>query len=595
MGQSKKKRVRREVRKLSVAVPIVAAVALGFGGAAMVILLFGNGAGDKAERKDPVTEETTSGSGTPPLLSAKPIFTDVTEAAGIRFRHEAGSTGKFYYPEVMGAGCAFFDADGDGDLDIYLVNGNRLPPAVPSPEIINVLYRNNGDGTFADVTAQAGVGDASYGQGCCAADYDGDGDQDLYVTNFGPNVLYRNEGGGSFKAVQGTLADPGWGQACAFFDADGDGDLDLYLQNYLEYSLEDREEWYVMIGGERVLDYCSPSGYRGQQDRLYQNQGDGTFRDVTRHSGIVAPEGTGMGLVCADLDDDGDQDIMVSNDSRPNFYFENDGQGRFTERGLRRGLAYNGEGGTEAFMGIDVGDFDGDCLLDVVIPCLRTEGFNLFRNLGSMFRDVSVSTGVDGATSSVTGFAPAFLDYDRDGDLDLFFTAGEVRMGRTTAGAGTSFWDRYAMRDILLENRQGRYVNVSGSAGPHFRQRGVSRACSRGDYDNDGDIDLLITAMNGEARLLRNDTEGGHWIGFTLRGTPPNRDAVGARLRLTAGGRTQVSEIIAGGSYLGQADRRVLFGLGDATQVKELFVRWPDGNERRYGDLAIDQYHEVSP
>ncbi len=529
----------------------------------------------------------------PARPEAVPVFTDVTAAAGIRFHHENGATGRFYYPEVMGAGCALFDADGDGRLDIFLVNGNRLPPPTRSPEITSKLYRNRGDGTFEDLTARAGVGEPSYGQGACAADFDGDGDQDLYVTGFGPGVLHRNRGGGTFEKAEGEAADPGWGQACAFFDADGDGWLDLYVQHYLDYSIESHEEWHVTIGGKRVLDYCSPSGYHGQQDRLYRNLGNGHFRDITAECGIVAAEGTGMGLVCADLDGDGRMDIAVANDSRPNFLFHNEGQGRFAECGLSRGLAFNGEGGTEAFMGIDAGDFDGDGLLDLVIPSLRTEGFNLYRNLGSMFAEVSVATGLDAVTSSSTGFAPVFIDYDSDGDLDLFFTCGEVRMGRTDAGEGASLLERYAMPSLLLENRAGRWANVSERAGPFFRERRVARAASAGDFDDDGDLDLLVTTLGGEPALLRNDTPRGHWIGFRLEGRPPNRDAVGAELRLSAGGRVRVSQVFAGGSYLGQRDRRQLFGLGPVTGMDGLEVRWPGGRRSVHRGLEVDRYHRI--
>ena len=533
---------------------------------------------------------------------AKPVFTDVTAQAGIRFRHEAGRTGKFYYPEVMGAGCAFFDADGDGRLDIYFVNGNRLPPDEPSAEITNALYRNRGDGTFEDVTVRAGVGDASYGQGCCAADYDGDGDQDLYVTNFGPNVFYRNRGDGTFEAVEGLAADEGWGQSCAFFDADGDNRLDLYLQNYLEYSIGDAEEWTVTIGGQRVLDYCSPTGYPGQQDRLFLGQPGGTFREFTQESGIVRPEGTGMGLACADFDGDGRMDIAVANDSRPNFYFRNLGGGRFEECAVATRFAYNADGVMEAFMGIDVGDFDGDGLLDMAVPALKTEGFNLYRNAGGAFVESALAFGADAPTRSSTGFAPVFLDYDSDGDLDLFFTCGEVRMGRTesagmsrssVAEADASFIERYAMRCLLLENRGGRFVNVSDEAGPFFQVRAMYRSASAGDYDDDGDLDIVVTTTGGPAVLLRNDTKGGHWIGIALEGRPPNRDAVGATLALRAGGKTQVRQVFAGGSYLGQRDRRQIFGLGPAAAIDVLRIRWPDGEETIHEGLAVDRYHAI--
>jgi len=544
----------------------------------------GGGGGERSPRAAGAGDE---------VPRAVPVFTDVTAAAGIRFRHETGSTGRFYYPEIMGAGCAFFDHDGDGRLDLFFVNGNRLPPDPPSPSITDVLYRNRGDGTFEDVTVRAGVGDPSYGQGCCAADHDGDGDQDLYVTNFGRNTFYRNRGDGTFETAPGLAPNAGWGQSCAFFDADGDGRLDLYAQNYLEYDLAAAREWYVTIGGRRVLDYCSPTGYGGQQDRLYLGLPDGGFRDVTETCGIVAPDGTGMGLVCADFDGDGKTDIAVANDSRPNFYFQNLGGGRFRQDALARGLAYDADGVMEAFMGIDAGDYDGDGRLDLVIPSLKTEGFNLFRNRGGTFEDVSLPSGVEGATSSSTGFAPAFLDYDSDGDLDLFFTCGEVRMGRTeTIGTGT-FEERYSMRCLLLENRGGRYIDVSGEAGPFFGVRRIYRSASVGDYDDDGDPDIAVTVLGGEAVLLRNDTRGGHWIGLALEGQPPNRDAIGAAVVLVSGGRTQVRQVFAGGSYLGGRDRRQLFGLGREARVDEVRIRWPGGGETVRRDLAAGRYHRI--
>ena len=293
------------------------------------------------------------------------------------------------------------------------------------------------------------------------------------------------------------------------------------------------------------------------------------------------------------LESAGDLDIAVSNDSRPNFFFRNDGKGRFTESALTLGLAYDWEGSTEAFMGIDVGDYDNDGLLDLAVPSLRTEGFSLFRNLGGFFTDVSIATGIDACTSSVTGFAPVFLDYDNDGDLDLFFSTGEVRMGRAGSGAAGSFRDRYAMCDLLLENRNGKFVDVSSFAGPAFRHRDISRATSAGDYDNDGDLDLLITSMNGKARLLRNDTKGGHWIGFRLIGKSPNRDAIGARIVLETAGRKQLREIIGGGSYLGQRGRRLLFGLGGARTVSKVTIRWPDGSRTVKTNLKADRYYVV--
>lgn len=587
--------VENAQRGIGPAAPILllASIAIGFAAGAVTLVWVGARKDELDKQAIPIEKMPVPKVESTADPRVVPVFTDVTSEAGIHFGHEAGSTGEFYYPEVMGAGCAFFDVDNDRNLDVYLVNGNHLPPNSPSSDTTNVLYRNNGDGTFTDVTRRAGVGDASYGQGCCAADYDGDGDQDLYVTNLGPNRLYQNKGDGTFAPLEQSAADPGWGQSCAFFDADRDGDLDLYVQNYLIYDLEDQQQddWYVMFGDKKVRDYCGPDSFEGEQDRLYRNLGDGVLEDVTEEAGIIAPNGTGMGLVCADLDDDGDQDIVVANDNQANFYFRNDGAGHFTEDALVQGLAYNWQGGVEAFMGIDAGDFNGDGLLDLAIPCLRTQGFSLFQNLGDMFSDVSVLAGLDAATSPVEGFAPVFIDYDSDGDLDLYFTAGGTIMGN--AGAATSFRDRYAMRDLLLENRQNQFVDVTSAAGPALDCVAVSRACAAGDYDNDGDLDLLITAVNDRTRLLRNDTNGGHWIGFAVKGKAPNQDAIGAKLRLTAGGRARISEIVGGGSYLGQRDRRVLFGLGELTQVEELWVRWPDGEETVHHNLDVDRYHEL--
>jgi hypothetical protein len=323
-------------------------------------------------------------------LGAMPRLVDVTQSAGISFQHVNGLTGKHYYLEIMGSGVALFDYDGDGFLDVYLVNGNHFAKE-PSPHITNRLYRNNRDGTFTDVTSAAGVGHAGLGHGCCTGDYDGDGDSDLYVSNYGPNVLYRNNGDGTFTDVtkQAGVGDPGWGESSSFLDYDGDGRLDLYVQNYLNYSVKDDRGSFFRIGDKKIRDYPSPIGFPGSSDRLYRNNGDGTFTDVTQQAGLFYPKGKGMGAACLDFDDDGHLDLFVANDLMENYLFRGRADGTFREEGLAAGVAFGEMGSPEASMGVDVGDFDGDGRIDLAVPCLRTQTYTLYQNRGDYFTDVS--------------------------------------------------------------------------------------------------------------------------------------------------------------------------------------------------------------
>ena len=528
----------------------------------------------------------------PARLGARPVFSDVTAAAGIDFVHTNGLSGDYHYLEMMGAGVAFFDYDGDGWLDLYFVNGNRLRDE-PDPAVTNRLYRNRGDGTFVDVTAQAGVGDPGYGQGCCAGDFDSDGDQDLYVTNYGPNVFYRNNGDGTFSdiadaaGVQDTL----WGQTCAFLDYDNDGWLDLYVQNYLTYSLDLGYEAFVYVGDRKYRDYASPHAFPGAPDRLFRNRGDGTFEDVTSRAGVLRPGGKGMGLATVDLDDDGYVDIYVSNDSMENYLFVNRGDGTFDERGMLAGVAFDAGGEAESSMGVGFGDLNGDSRIDLVVPNIWQQVFALYQNEGGRFIDVSWQAGLGQPTGTMTGFSPSLLDYDSDGDLDLFFTTGGVR-AKELALAEADFVRRYGLPDLLLANDgEGRFVNVSRWAGAHFAREWVGRASATGDYDNDGDLDLALTNLNGPAVLLRNDTEGGHWIAISLaprRGAP---DGLGAKVWIEAGGRRQRAVVAGSGSYLSQSERRVHFGLGGATRIDRLEVLWPSGaREVREGVAPVDRF-----
>lgn len=527
-------------------------------------------------------------------LGYPPVFTDITRQAGIAFKHHNGLTGKYHYPEIMGGGIALLDYDGDGWLDIYFVNGNHLLKE-PSPDLINRLYRNNRDGTFTDVTAAAGVGDAGFGQGCCAADYDNDGDPDLYLSNYGPNILYENQGDGTFKDVtrRAGLEDPLWGQSSSFLDYDNDGLLDLYVQNYLTYSTDLAYEAYIYIGNEKFPDYPAPSNFKGAQDHLYRNNGDGTFTDVTEKAGLTAPNGKGMGIACYDMDNDGWTDILVTNDGIENYLFHNNGDGTFTETGLVAGFAVDGLGIPEGSMGVDIGDYDGDGRLDVIVPCLRKQVYTLYKNHGDYFSDTAMQTGLTQTTSERTGFNANFLDYDNDGDLDLFFTTGDVRANELVA-KDAAYPVRYGQTDLLLGNNgRGKFSDASAWAGSHFAAKHIGRGAVTGDLDNDGDLDLVISNLNGEAVVLRNDTAWCNWITLLLEPATGNKDAIGSVVTLKAGGKTQTTMVHGGVTYLSQIDRRVHFGLGKAGSIESITIVWPDRTRQVLEKIQVNQFLTV--
>jgi hypothetical protein len=513
-----------------------------------------------------------------PALGSRPVFVDVTASTGIDHVHVNGSAGKSNYLEIMGSGCALFDYDADGDLDIYFVNGNVLS-GPQDPSVKNRLYRNDGSWRFTDVTEHAGVGDTGYGQGCAVGDYDGDGDLDLYVSNYGPNVLYRNEGDGRFRDVTAEtgVGDPGWGESCVFFDADGDGDLDLYVQNYLTFDASKDLEVWIQVGKERVRDYPSPIGFPGSPDRLFRNVGGGRFVDDTARAGIGRPDGKGMGVGCADFDADGDVDLFVANDSAENFFFRNRGDGTFEEVGLIVGVAFSESGVPEASMGVDVGDVDGDARLDLIVPCLERQIFTLYRNLGDRFDDVSSPAGLAAATGRATGFNANFLDYDADGDLDIFFANGGVRRNEN-AHTSDSYERRYGIRDILVANDgTGFFRSVSALAGPYFEETRIGRGSATGDLDGDGDLDLVICQLAGRPTILRNDTAGGRSLILELVDRAGQRQPIGTRVTVTVGARRLVREAHGGVSFLSQSDRRIHVGLGAVTSADRVEIRWPRG------------------
>lgn len=527
-----------------------------------------------------------SGSGAEPAVT----FSVANQQARFAFRHTSGASGERHFIETMGPGCAFLDYNGDGNLDIYMVNGHALPPEGYSP-VTNALYRNDGDGTFTDVTEQAGVGDTGYGVGVTAADYDNDGDTDLYITNYGPNVLYRNNGDGTFTDVteKAGVGDGKWGVGCAFLDYDQDGYLDLYVANYVEFSLENPKQiegFYVTreAGQKLTRDatgYPHPDNFSGVPDVLYRNNGDGTFADVTREAGIFNPEGKGMGISCGDYDGDGDIDIYVANDLTPNFLFENNGDGTFAEVALMAGVAYNEDAKMESSMGVDFGDYNRDGFLDLIVPNFQGEASTLYRNNGDgSFVDLSSASGVGLATRPFVGWGVGFLDYDNDGEFDLFIATGHILDNVEQFDTRTT----YSQRNFLFRNNgpgpRGVFTFTDQSAvtGQGLALVKPSRGVALGDYDNDGDIDILVVNCNDEATLLRNDGGNqGHWLRVKTEGTISNRDGIGARVKVIAGKLAQIREVRSGSSLYSLNDLRVSFGLGERTTVDRVEVRWPSG------------------
>jgi hypothetical protein len=515
-------------------------------------------------------------------------FTEISREAGLDFVHRHGGTGAKYMIETMGSGGGVLDYDGDGREDLYLVQAGPLPGSRGAGGSRNALFRNEGNGRFRDVTLEAGASGRGYGMGFCSGDVDNDGDPDVYLTVFGENVFLLNRGDGTFAEAtrEAGLGDRLWGSSCALADVNGDGALDLYIANYVDYTFAKNKPCGDIPRG--ILSYCHPDAYDGVSGVLYRNNLDGTFTDVTREAGLHHPEGKGLGVVFGDYDGDGDQDIYVANDSVANFLFVNDGRGRFTEEALFAGVAYNENGETQAGMGVDMGDLDNDGDPDLFVTNLDMETNSLYRNRGDgSFTDDTYPSGLGVPSLLFVGFGTNFLDFDHDGDLDIFVANGHILDDAQVYNQSVTYRQR---AHLYVNDGTGRFEEQGLAHGAFFAMEGVARGSAAFDLEGDGDLDLLVTYCNEPARLLRNDGGSrGRWLRVRAVGRVSNRDGIGARITVDAGERRQVREVRAGSSYLSRSSLAVHVGLGRASRVETMEVLWPSGRIQRFTDLAPDR------
>ena len=525
----------------------------------------------------------------PPVSADTNIqFVDVTQEAGIHWKHVDGRSGQKYFMETLGSGAAFFDYDADGDPDLYFVNGAPLPGYVSQEIPTNCLYRNNGDGTFTDVTEKAGVGDTGYGHGCAVGDYNNDGQLDLYVTNYGTNRLYRNNGDGTFAEVAESVGvtEPRWSTSCAFADYDRDGNLDLYVVNYIVFDINENPWCGLREKGIRA--YCEPDNFIAQSDTLYRNNGDGTFTDATQTAGIYNTTGKGLGVVWGDYNNDGAADIYVANDSTENFFYRNNGDGTFEEVGFMVGVALSENGAAENGMGTTFGDWNNDGWFDLTVTNYAQQTNTLYHNdADGFFTDATTTTKTAQRTYPYLGWATAFIDYDNDGYQDLFVANGHLHENLAELGQeGT-----YGQRNLLFRNNSnGTFTEISETLGPGMKLTDVSRGATFADYDLDGDIDIVVTNSNTAPRLLRND--GGNrknWLQIRLTATNGSTDAIGARVKITTGKLTQTREVRSGDGYLSQQDLTLHFGIGDSEQVDSIEVQWQSGAKQLIGSVPANQ------
>ena len=512
-------------------------------------------------------------------------FTDITRSAGITFEH-VSSPDKRYIVESMSGGVALLDYDNDGLLDIYFVNSLTVDLLKSNGKTKSALYRNNGDGTFSDVTAKAGIGDVGWGMGAAVGDYNNDGFTDLYVTCVGPNHLFKNNGDGTFTDVTKTagVSDPRWSAGASFVDYDNDGKLDLMVANYVAFDFNNLPEF----GKGRTCQYkgipvqCGPRGLPGDGDSLFHNDGDGKFSDVSKKAGVSDPNGYyGMGVICSDFDENGLVDIFVANDSTPNFFYKNNGNGTFEEIGFLSGTAVNENGSEQGSMGVTVGDYDHDGKFDLFMTNFDDDYNTLYHNNGKLsFTDVSYAAKVAAVSLPYVGWGTKFFDYDNDGWVDLFVANGHVYPQIQT----------YRQRNFIhRNNRDGTFSEVAQQLGAPFSEKRAGRGVAFGDIDNDGDVDIVINNLDGPPTVLRNDGgNANNSILIKLIGVKSNRSAIGARVKVVSGDLIQKDEVRSGDSYISQSDLRLDFGLEKRTKIDLVEVHWPSGAVDKITDAKIN-------
>ena len=518
------------------------------------------------------------------------LFEQVSpSSSGITWKHVSGRSSASYLPETTGAGCAFIDYDNDGWMDIYLINSGRCDFYDPSPALRNALYRNNRDGSFADVTEKAGVPGGGYGMGVAVGDYDGDGYPDLYITQYGRSILYHNNGDGSFTDVteKAGVAAPGWSSSALWFDYDNDGRLDLFVCRFVDFDKSKNR----FCGNPKTEErsYCSPRVYPPAYSWLFHNNGDGSFTDVSREAGIGRLQGKAWGAVATDVNNDGWMDLFVANDTMANFLLVNK-HGRFDDIGPGAGVGYSNEGKERSGMGVDSGDYDQDGWEDLFVTNIDQEMYSIYHNNhDETFDDLSGPMGIAPITRLMSGWGVKFFDYDNDGNLDLFVANGHPDDTIERQSSLVTYEE-----SLLLFHNTGRsFENKSATAGPVFRQKQAARGLAIGDFNNDGAIDVLVAVNNGPPLLLKNTAaQGNHWLGVRLIGKHANPDAIGARITWQVGPFKRSRLKTGGGSYLAAHDPREILGIGQQTKIERLEIRWPlpSGRVEIFTDLLVDRY-----